>query len=87
MTTQKNNLLELAREKARKTFKPNRSNRMRSIRLTGEDESYTIFYQMGATFIGTYANEKLEDFFKNKSVYSMVNNNTGKVTATMQRFK
>ncbi len=37
-------LLNLAKKKAVETFKNNKSNRMVSIRLTAEEQSYTIFY-------------------------------------------
>jgi hypothetical protein len=78
-------LLRLAKEKAKATFKPNRSNAMRSIRLTADETSYTLFYQVGITYIGTYETGKLKKFFKNRAVYELRNDATGELTATMQR--
>ena len=77
-------LLHQAIAKAKRTFKPNASNRMQSIRLTADDTSYTLFYQVGITYIGSYENEKLRKFFKTRSVYNLTDNDTGKVTASMQ---
>ena len=78
-------LLQLARAKAKATFKPNANNTMQSIRLTSEEKSYTLFYQMGATFIGTYENETLSNFFKKRETYELTDNKTLKVIATMQK--
>ena len=78
-------LFEMAKAKAKATFKPNASNRMQSIRLTSEDQSYTLFYQMGATFIGSYSNESLPNFFKKRETYELTDDKTLKVVATMQR--
>jgi len=77
-------LLHQAIAKAKNTFKPNASNRMQSIRLTADDTSYTLFYQVGITYIGSYENEKLRKFFKTRSVYNLIDNDTGKITASMQ---
>ena len=77
-------LLDRARAKAQ-MFKPNKNNTMQSIRLTADDTSYTIFYQMGLTFIGSYTIESLPNFFKNRDVYELTNNLTKEVNATMQR--
>lgn len=77
-------LLEMAKAKA-KTFKPNENNTMQSIRLTSEDKSFTIFYQMGLTFIGSYSDESLPNFFKTRDTYDLTDNKTLKVNATMQR--
>lgn len=78
-------LLELARTKAKTSFKPNENNTMQSIRLTADEISYTIFYQMGMTFIGSYSDESLPNFFKKRDTYELTNNLTKKVNATMQR--
>jgi len=78
-------LLALARDKAKKTFKPNKNNTMQSIRLTADDTSYYLFYIVGISYIGSYENNKLEKFFKNKNVCELRNDITGKVTATMQK--
>jgi len=79
-------LLKLAKIKSN-IFKPNKSNTMQSIRLTSDDKSFTLFYQLGLTYIGSYENEKLGKFFKNRIQYELKNNETGKITATMQRLK
>lgn len=78
-------LLRLAREKANAVFSPNRNNTMQSIRLTADETSYDLFYQMGISYIGTYETNKLGKFFKNKDVYELKNDINGKLTATMQR--
>ena len=78
-------LLQLAKAKAKATFKPNKRNTMQSIRLTSDETSYTLFYQMGATFIGSYSVESLPNFFKNRDTYELTDNKTLKVSATMQR--
>tara|TARA_R110000764_G_scaffold58548_1_gene127203 strand:+ start:1222 stop:1479 length:258 start_codon:yes stop_codon:yes gene_type:complete len=78
-------LLQVAKAKANATFKPNARNTMQSIRLTADDKSYTLFYQMGATFIGSYENESLPNFFKTRDTYQLTDNKTLKVSATMQR--
>ena len=78
-------LLRLAREKAKAVFSPNKNNTMQSIRLTADETSYELFYQVGISYIGTYECDKLGKFFKNKDVYELVNNKTGEITATMQR--
>lgn len=74
-------LLELAREKA-KMLKPHQT-----IRLCGAeyDNSFYLFNFLGATYIGHYMNEPLGKFFKSRPVYNLTDNNTGKVTARMQR--
>ena len=77
-------LLKLAKAKAKEYFKPNKNNTMQSIRLTADETSYELFYQVGISYIGTYECDKLGKFFKNKSVYELVNNKTGEITATMQ---
>jgi hypothetical protein len=78
-------LLELARAKAKATFRPNKNNTMQSIRLTADETSYELFYQVGISYIGTYECDKLGKFFKNKDIFELVDNNTGKISATMQR--
>ena len=60
-------LLQQARAKAK--FKPNATNSMRSIRLTSEEKSYTLFYLVGMTYIGSYNNELMPDFFKKRDTY------------------
>ncbi len=77
-------LLHKAKAKAKATFKPNRNNTIQSIRLTSDEKSYTLFYLAGLYYIGTYTNEELPNFFKNKSVYEMQDID-GKVTAKMQK--
>lgn len=77
-------LLHEAKAKAKATFKPNRNNTIQSIRLTSDEKSYTLFYLAGIYYIGTYTNEALPSFFKNKSVYQMQDAD-GKVNAEMQR--
>ena len=77
-------LLKLEKEKV-KLFKPNKSNSMQSIRLTSDDQSYTLFYQMGMTYIGSWTKDNLGNFFKNKDVYELRDNLTMKVNAKMQR--
>ena len=62
-------LLQQARAKAKATFKPNSTNSMRSIRLTSEEKSYTLFYLVGMTYIGSYNNELMPDFFKKRDTY------------------
>tara|TARA_R110002096_G_scaffold64342_2_gene156900 strand:- start:563 stop:820 length:258 start_codon:yes stop_codon:yes gene_type:complete len=78
-------LFKLAKSKAKTSFQPNENNTMQSIRLTADEKSYWLFYQMGATFIGTYENESLPNFFKTRDTYELTNNITMKVSATMQR--
>ena len=78
-------LLKLAKEKAKTTFKPNENNRIQSIRLTSDDSSYTLFYLIGLYYIGSYENESLTNFFKTRETYTLTNNKTMKVSATMQR--
>ena len=78
-------LFRLAKAKAKTSFKPNENNTMQSIRLTADETSYTIFYQMGATYIGSYANEALPNFFKTRDTYDLTNDLTLKINATMQR--
>jgi len=78
-------LFKLAKAKAKTSFKPNKNNTMQSIRLTADETSYTIFYQMGATWIGSYTCEKLPNFFKTRDTYELTDNLTKKVNATMQR--
>ena len=78
-------LFRIAKAKAKATFKPNANNTMQSIRLTSDKKSYTLFYQMGATFIGSYENESLPNFFKTRDTYQLTDNKTLKVSATMQR--
>ena len=78
-------LLKLAKAKAKEVFSPNKNNTMQSIRLTADEKSYTIFYQVGVSYIGTYEGDKLAKFFKNKDVYELRNNKTGELTATMQK--
>ena len=78
-------LLRLARAKAKEVFSPNKNNTMQSIRLTADETRYELFYQVGISYIGTYECDKLGKFFKNRDIYELVNNNTGQITATMQR--
>ena len=78
-------LFRLARAKAKATFKPNANNTMQSIRLTADETSYTLFYQMGATFIGSYETESLPNFFNTRDTYELTHNKTLKLEATMQR--
>ncbi len=78
-------LLELARKKAKSVFSPNKNNTMQSIRLTADETSYELFYQVGISYIGTYECDKLGKFFKNKDVYELRSDITGELTATMQR--
>jgi len=78
-------LLRLAKEKAKSVFSPNKNNTMTSIRLTSDETSYELFYQVGISYIGSYEHNKLGKFFKNKDVYELVDNKTGELTATMQR--
>jgi len=56
------------------------------IRLKGGEykKSYYLFNICGAIYIGSYTNEKLVKFFKNKPEYDYTNNNTKEVDATMQ---
>ena len=77
-------LLHKAKAKAKATFKPNRNNTFQSIRLTADEKSYTLFYLAGIYYIGTFTNESLPPFFKNKTEYSM-QDDKGNVTANMQR--
>lgn len=77
-------LLKMAKDKA-KTFQPNEKNTMQSIRLTSKEKSYTLFFQMGLKYIGSYNNEKLPNFFKNRDTLELTDNITKKVYATMQR--
>jgi hypothetical protein len=77
-------LLHKAKAKAKATFKPNRSNNWQSIRLTADDTSYTLFYLMGATYIGSFTNEPLGKFFKNREVYTLQNKDN-KAYANLQR--
>jgi len=78
-------LFELARKKAKETFKPNQSNNIQSIRLTADEKSYTLFYLMGAYFIGSFTNDPLPDFFSKRYTYEMYDKNSSKVEAKMQR--
>jgi len=80
-------LLKFAKAKAETSFRPNKNNTMQSIRLTADDKSFTLFYQVGLTYIGSFKNEKLGKFFKNRIQYELKDNETGKITATMQRLK
>lgn len=77
-------LLHKAKAKAKATFKPNRNNTWQSIRLTADEQSYTLFYLAGLYYIGTWKTEPLPQFFKNKSVYTMQDKD-GKETAKLQR--
>jgi len=77
-------LLKQARAKARATFKPNATNSMMSIRLTADEKSYTLFYLVGLTYIGSYNDEPMPNFFKNKDTYTSYNENHKEV-ATMQK--
>ena len=72
--------MEFAKDKA-KMLTPNQT-----IRLKGMDyeTSYYLFNFKGATYIGSYTNESLKNFFKNKPTYELTDNQTKKVTATMQ---
>lgn len=64
-------LLEQAKAKCKKYFKPNASNKMQSIRLTADEKSYTLFYIVGMSYIGSYSDESLPNFFKKRSVYEL----------------
>ena len=76
-------LLNLAKKKAVETFKNNTAERMTSIRLTSEEKSYTIFYENGLSYIGSFKEDKLGKFFKNRRVYNLTNDKNN-VIATMQ---
>lgn len=78
-------LLEMAKAKAKASFKPNENNTMQSIRLVSYGRSYTLFFQMGLTYIGSYTDELLPNFFKKRETYELTDNITKKVNATMQR--
>tara|TARA_R110001632_G_scaffold185050_2_gene305241 strand:- start:688 stop:948 length:261 start_codon:yes stop_codon:yes gene_type:complete len=77
-------LLKLAKQKI-KTCKPNKSNKMQSIRLTSDEKSFTLFYQIGIAYIGSYTEDNLAKFFKNKDVYELKDRSTFKIMATMQK--
>ena len=64
-------LLEFAKEKS-KMLVPNQA-----IRLKGGDYeiSYYLFNLLGAVYIGSYTNEPLKNFFKNKQAYEFTDNN------------
>ena len=76
-------LLNLEKKKAVETFKNNTAERMSSIRLTSEEKSYTIFYENGLSYIGSFKEDKLGKFFKNRRVYNLTNDKNN-VIATMQ---
>ena len=78
-------LLKLAKEKAQRYFNTNNPNSRKSIRLTADDKSYYLFYIGGFTYIGTYNNEPMPKFFKNRSAYDLINHDKNKVIATMQK--
>jgi hypothetical protein len=73
-------LLEFAKEKA-KQLTPHTV-----IRLKGGEynKSYYLWNFLGAVYIGSYTNEKLGKFFKNKPVYDYTDNNTNELIGTMQ---
>lgn len=73
-------LLKFAKEKA-KVLNPHQL-----IRLKGADydKSYYLWNFLGATYIGSFENESLKNFFKNKPTYNLTKNSTKEVTATMQ---
>lgn len=73
-------LLELAKEKA------TRLKSRQVIRVGGGkyQNSYYVFNFSGYTYIGYYTNEPLSNFFKNKEVYSLTDDETGEVKAQMQ---
>lgn len=73
-------LLKLAKQKAKKL------NTQQTIRLEGMgfEKSYYVFNFSGFNYIGSYENEKLGKFFKNKEVYEMRKNNVDPIIATMQ---
>ena len=75
-------LFEAAKAKARASFKPNANNTMQTIRLTSDETSYTLFFQMGIAYIGSYESESLPNFFKTRDVYDMTSDDEA---ATMQR--
>jgi len=76
-------LLNLAKKKAVATFKNITAESMTSIRLTSEEQSYTIFYENGLSYIGSYKQDKLGKFFKNRKEYNLTNDKNN-VIATMQ---
>ena len=73
-------LLEFAKQKAQ-LLTPNKV-----IRLGGGNyqKSYYLWNICGAIYIGSYSNEKLDKFFKNKPEYDYTNNHTKEIDATMQ---
>tara|TARA_R110002020_G_scaffold13111_2_gene47384 strand:- start:329 stop:634 length:306 start_codon:yes stop_codon:yes gene_type:complete len=73
-------LFEFAKQKAQ-LLTPNKV-----IRLKGGEykKSYYLFNICGAIYIGSYSNEKLVKFFKNKPEYDYTNNHTKEIDATMQ---
>ena len=74
-------LLNFAKQKA-KMLKPHQL-----IRLKGAEynNSYYLWNFLGATYIGSYKKEPCGKFFKNKPLYDLTDNETGKIIATMQR--
>lgn len=78
-------LFELAKAKAKETFASIEHDRRLSIRLTADDTSYTLFHFMGTAYIGSYANEALPNFFKNRDTYELTDDTTLEVQATMQK--
>ncbi len=78
-------LLEFAKAKAKETFASIERERSQSIRLTADETSYTLFHFMGTAYIGSYTNEALPNFFKNRDIYELTDNTTLKVNAKMQK--
>ena len=64
-------LLEQAKAKCKKYFKPNASNKMQSVILTSDEKSYTLFYQLGISYIGSYSDDPMPNFFKKRCVYEL----------------
>jgi hypothetical protein len=77
-------LLNLAKEKAVSYFKNSKAKNMLSIRLTAEEESYTIFYQNGIAYLGSYEREELPKFFPNRIEYDLTDEK-GDILAKMQK--
>ena len=77
-------LLNLAKKKAVSYFKNSKAKNMLSIRLTAEKESYTIFYQNGIAYLGSYEREEMPKFFPNRTEYDLTNEK-GDILAKMQK--
>ncbi len=76
-------ILEIARNKAAILFEGTQ------IRVGGGDyeKSYWVFRPKGGedTYIGSMHDEPLPNFFKNRKVYEMVDNVTGKLIFSCQK--